>query len=438
MATTTTNFGWDIPQSTDLVKDGATAIAALGQDIDTALVDLKGGTTGQVLAKASATDLDYSWVTTDDTNAIQNAIVDAKGDLIAASAADTPARLAVGNNGEMLVADSSTTTGLRWQGDFAAGKNKIINGDFGIWQRGTSFSVTGTYNADRWIAGWDSSPTVAITRQTFTPGTAPVAGYEGQFFQRTAVTALSSMTLLDQKHYIEDVRTFAGQTVTVSFWAKADAARNIGIFLLQNFGSGGSGDVVTSTTTIAATTSWTRYTATFNVASVSGKTIGTSSYLALFLRYPGSTFTIDIWGVQVEAGSVATAFQTATGTKQGELAACQRYYVRLTADATATQAILSDLGVAVATTAVNIPITLPVQMRIAPTAIDFPTLSTNIVLTDRSNNYTATSLGLTSAQNTPLRASVYAQVASGLTQYRSYLLASNSVSTGYLGFSAEL
>jgi trimeric autotransporter adhesin len=63
MATTTTNFGWDIPQSTDLVKDGATAIAALGQDIDTALVDLKGGTSGQILSKASGTDLDYTWIT---------------------------------------------------------------------------------------------------------------------------------------------------------------------------------------------------------------------------------------------------------------------------------------------------------------------------------------------------------------------------------------
>jgi hypothetical protein len=61
MATTTTNFGWDIPQSTDLVKDGATAIAALGQDIDTALVDLKGGTTGQALLKASGSDLDFTW-----------------------------------------------------------------------------------------------------------------------------------------------------------------------------------------------------------------------------------------------------------------------------------------------------------------------------------------------------------------------------------------
>lgn len=114
MATTTTNFGWDIPQSTDLVKDGATAIAALGQDIDTALVDLKGGTTGQVLAKASGTDLDFSWVAQDDSNAIQNAIVDAKGDLIGATAADTPARLAVGTNGQVLTADSTAGTGLKW------------------------------------------------------------------------------------------------------------------------------------------------------------------------------------------------------------------------------------------------------------------------------------------------------------------------------------
>jgi hypothetical protein len=114
MATTTPNFGWTVPTSTDLVKDGATAIETLGDGIDASFVDLKGGTTGQVLAKASGTDLDFSWVAQDDSNAIQNAIVDAKGDLIAATAADTPARLAVGTDGQVLTADSSESTGLKW------------------------------------------------------------------------------------------------------------------------------------------------------------------------------------------------------------------------------------------------------------------------------------------------------------------------------------
>ena len=114
MATTTPNFGWPVPTSTDLVKDGATAIEALGDSIDASLLDLKGGTTGQVLAKASGTDMDFSWVAQDDSIAIQNAIVDAKGDLIAATAADTPARLAVGANGTMLVANSAESTGLKW------------------------------------------------------------------------------------------------------------------------------------------------------------------------------------------------------------------------------------------------------------------------------------------------------------------------------------
>jgi hypothetical protein len=144
MATTTTNFGWDIPQSTDLVKDGATAIAALGQDIDTALVDLKGGTTGQVLAKASGTDLDFSWVAQDDSNAIQNAIVDAKGDLIAATANDTPARLAVGTNGQVLTADSTAATGLKW-GTF---ENTTMHGD--EQSRITSRHTTAT-SYDTWM-----------------------------------------------------------------------------------------------------------------------------------------------------------------------------------------------------------------------------------------------------------------------------------------------
>jgi hypothetical protein len=62
---TTTNFGWETPDDTDLVKDGAAAMRTLGNSIDTSFVDLKGGTTGQILSKASATDLDYTWITND-------------------------------------------------------------------------------------------------------------------------------------------------------------------------------------------------------------------------------------------------------------------------------------------------------------------------------------------------------------------------------------
>ena len=125
---TTTNFGWETPDDTDLVKDGAAAMRTLGSAIDTSFVDLKGGTTGQVLAKASNTDLDYSWVAQDDSNAIQNAIIDAKGDLIAGSAADTPAILSVGTDGQLLTADSTAATGIKWATPSAAGSSWSLVG----------------------------------------------------------------------------------------------------------------------------------------------------------------------------------------------------------------------------------------------------------------------------------------------------------------------
>lgn len=115
MSNPTSNFNWSMPTASDLVTDLPADFEVFGQAVDTTFADLKGGTTGQVLAKASGTDMDFTWVAQDDSNAIQNSIMDAKGDLIAATAADTPARLAIGTNGQILTADSTASTGMKWE-----------------------------------------------------------------------------------------------------------------------------------------------------------------------------------------------------------------------------------------------------------------------------------------------------------------------------------
>ena len=238
-------------------------------------------------------------------------------------------------NGDVFSAsdinDTNGTLNLVSGAQFAAGKNKIINGAFNNWQRGTSFAsaADSTYFADRFITNWSAGgATNTFSRQTFTPGTAPVSGYEGTYFARCAATGATGTTQIGLGQRVEDVRTLAGQAVTFSFWAKGDSARTLSYYIQQNFGSGGSSTVNASGTIGAITTSWARYSVTVTLGAMTGKTIGTGSYLQwdIFAASQTGAPNIDIWGVQLEAGSVATAFQTATGTIQGELAACQRYY----------------------------------------------------------------------------------------------------------------
>lgn len=297
MASTTTNYGWVVPTSSDLVKNGATAISTVGSSVDTSL----------------------------------------------------------------------------WNSGFGqAGKNKIINGAFNVWQRGTSFSnpASGAYTADRfWVQYDGTGSTRTVSQQAFAAGTAPVAGYESAYFYRhaqsVAGTGATYNNLINQN--IEDVRTFAGQTVTFSFWAKADSARTFTFSGAQNFGSGGSSYVALTSQNVSVTTSWARYSLIVSVPSISGKTVGTSSYLQFSISGALNTVqTLDVWGYSVEYGSVATPFQTASGgSLQGELAMCQRYLPAIFANSASE--IGSGYNVSVTQPFLYIPFQVPA--RVAPTGI---------------------------------------------------------------------
>jgi len=409
---TSPNYGWLEPDNTDLVKNGALSIRTLGNAIDTTMATMTPKST-------------YT----------------AKGSIAAATAASTPANLSVGNNGETLVADSSTSTGLSYQANWAAGKNKIINGDYRINQRGfSSVTANDTYTFDRWRTLSGGTVTYAFTPQTFTPGTAPVAGYEGSTFLQCAISAATS-SYIGISQRIEDVRTFANQSIVVSFWAKAASGTpSVDVVVNQDFGSGGSGSVNTIGTKQAISTSWTRYSFKITVPSISGKTIGTSSFTNVYLLFSDAiigsgvgdqTGTFQIWGFQAEAGSVATAFQTATGTLQGELSACQRYYQRFTNIGTGDY---NQNGIAYSGTKALIPLKLTTSMRSAVTAIDYSSLR----LFDYVNAaLLITNLIINTATSDSSVVCVEATVASGLTQYRTYVILGNTLPS-YLGLSAEL
>jgi hypothetical protein len=321
---------------------------------------------------------------------------------------------------------------------FVAGKNKIINGDFTVAQRGTSFSnpATGAFSLDRWSCTYGGAITTwAISQQSFTPGAAPVAGYESPFFYRSSITTIGTGSDIDHGQKIEDVRTFAGQTVTLSFYAKADSSRTSLIYFVQVFGTGGSGAVVTSTTNISVTTSWQRFSATFAIPSISGKTVGTGSYLLPSIRQVAASGSVlDIWGVQVEAGNVATPFTTASGSLGGELALCQRYYFR-TSSAVSFGAV-STVAWAQTASLTEAIVRLPVTMRTTPTTFDGGTVSNTSFVNYQGNTFTLTG-GATIAANQSTSDTVKLLCgSSGMTAGHVGNWGSNA--SGYAGFGAEL
>lgn len=222
--------------------------------------------------------------------------------------------------------------------------NLIINGGFDLWQRGTSQTTSGYGSDDRWQNSNDVS-TKTASRQTSTD--TERALFNSPYYSRTVVSSVAGASnSVVKRTNLEDVTKLAGKTVTLSFWAKADASKNIAAELSQRFGTGGSPSAIVNgigAQKVALTTTWQKKVVTIGVPSIVGKTIGTdginTSYIALFFWFDaGSDFnartaslgqqsgTFDIAEVKLEIGSVATPFSLAGGNIAGELAMAQRYY----------------------------------------------------------------------------------------------------------------
>jgi len=449
-----------MPTNTDLVTDLPADFAVFGQGVDTTMADLKGGTTGQILSKTSATDMDFTWITNDVGDitavtvsspitgggtsgsvniAIQDAstsqkgsvqlsdststtssilastptatksaydlantanttanaavaksTVTAKGSIFTATASATPAQIAVGNNGEVLLADSSTSSGLRYQGSMAGGKNTIINGGMDIWQRGTASQTPSNgsqMNVDRFY--FTGAAGVVLTQDTDVP-TSPYFQYSLK-----TVDAANYGFSMGQKIEAANSVLYAGQTVTVSFWAKTTSGTAT---MIVNAYYPSAKDNFASLTLIASnsmntpTSTWTRFSTQFTLPS------NVQNGLMILIGRGATTNTSFYTGVQLELGSVATSFQRAGGTIQGELAACKRYLPSI--DNSSGSGIAFVSGYAYSTNGSIFTVPLDVQARVQPTGVTVSgtisayALNTPTAMTPTFDTAAVTSVGL--------------------------------------------
>ena len=276
--------------------------------------------------------------------------------------------------------NTATINGIPLRQGVLDPENRIINGAFDFWQRGTSFT-TAVYGADRWLNGV-SGGTVTMSRQAFSVGDT-LGNNNPTFFlrQSTSGQTLASHFALTQQR-IEGVRAYAGQTITILGWARRSSGTgNMAVELYQFMGSGGSpsADVAGTGQTVTLTSSWAAFAVTIAVPSITGKTLGSNGndYLAAnFWTSAGSdynartnslglqTIGVDLWGIHIKQGTHTTAAADLYRQPElgPELARCQRYYQVFVN----TGAVFA--GRASGTTGVIYGVPLTVPMRFNPSA----------------------------------------------------------------------
>ena len=326
---------------------------------------------------------------------------------------------------------TDSTNKFNWPS--VAGKNAIINGGMEIAQRGsvTLSSATG-YTLDRW--------SVYSPGGTFTQDSTTVPS--GFRYSLKNVTSASGIWYTTQIIETSNAISFAGQIVTFSAYISTSTTTSIQLALgysttIDNTIALGSWTYITALSGGSGTSisgSFTRITGTYLVPA------GAKTIIATINPASSMASGVSVWltGVQIELGSTATTFSRAGGSIGGELALCQRYYWRQNWDAQTTYAIFGQ-GSATSTTTAYCQTPYPVQMRVKPTAIDFPAVGTYFQCSDAAaGGATMTALSFDANQTTSSMGFLSATVAAGLTQYRPYVIRGLNSTAAYLGWSAEL
>jgi len=494
-----------MPTNTDLVTDLPADFAVFGQAVDTSMADLLGGTTGQILAKASATDMDFTWIANDQgditgvtagtgitvtsptgpvpTVSINTAVtadlttsqtltnktltspvlttpsisnINAKGDVLVGTADNTLGVITAGSNGEVLVADSSTSTGLRYQGS-AIGKNCVFNSGFDIFQR-TSAPTTGittaggvAYSLDRWVS-WAVTGTGSMNASQQVTGDTtnlPFVRYCARI-QRTAANTSTSNLEFAQALENTDSARFIGQTVTFSFYARKGAnysgVSNTLAAIVQT-GTGtdqswwnmtGTAQPISTSTTLTSTWQRFQYTATLS---------SSATQVGFCFRYAGvgtagAADYYEVTGVQLELGSIATPYaKMGAGTVQSELAACQRYYWRTVCDGAAFKMLANGVNTAASGAIAIFPISLPVPMRVYPTSFDYANISANKNSTDTrysTGTWSIANGGTSLSGGNSIVEIFYTHGSSVFTAGSTVSIQTTGATGQYMGVSAEL
>jgi hypothetical protein len=349
--------------------------------------------------------------------------------------------VAVGNNGETLVADSSTTTGLRYQS--AKAVNHVINGGQDFWQRGTSFTAgNGVYTADRFMALFGVGVGTASRQTTSDTTNLPEIQYCARVQRNSGVTATGLIYYFSTLESAESTQ-LQGKTVVLSFWARRGANFSGGSNTLsaeirqgtgidQNMLTGLTGETTVVGQNVTMTTSWQRFQITGTVASTTTQ-LGFRFYYAP-TGTAGAADYFEVTGVQLELGSVATTFQRSGGTLQGELSACQRYFIRY-AGTPAGGAVKNPLCTAYLQSTVSAQgvINFPVSMRTDPTMSVSAAADIEISWSAGTSATSAVALDLYSPTSAFIRLTT-----TGLTTGQGAYLGVAAGNTKFIQFSAEL